>query len=66
MNPQVLSIGEFRLPNSMYDFGFSPPGWIVSGWRTGYLAARTVDELLIRTPGLNRLGSNFELLAWPS
>ena len=27
------------------------------------LAMRAVDELLIRTPGLNRMSSNFELIA---
>jgi cyclopropane fatty-acyl-phospholipid synthase-like methyltransferase len=57
---------NFACRTSMYDFVSSPLAGLFPGWRTGYLAARALDELLIRTPGLNRLGSNFELLAWPS
>jgi len=57
---------NFVCQTSMYDFVSSPLAGLFPGWRSGYLAARALDELLIRTPGLNRLGSNFELLAWPS
>ena len=57
---------NFVCQTSMYDFVSSPLAGLFPGWRTGYRAARALDELLIRTPGLNRLGSNFELLAWPS
>jgi len=57
---------KFVCQTSMYDFVSSPLAGLFPGWKTGYLAARALDELLIRTPGLNRLGSNFELLAWPS
>jgi len=57
---------NFVCQTSMYDFVSSPLAGLFPGWRTGYRAARALDELLIRTPGLNQLGSNFELLAWPS
>ena len=57
---------RFNCQVSMYDFVSSPLAGLLPGWRAGYQAARAVDELLVRTPGLKRLGSNFELLAWPS
>jgi SAM-dependent methyltransferase len=46
-----------------YDFLSSPLAGLLPGWRAGYRAARVLDELLIRTPLLRRLGSNFELCA---
>jgi cyclopropane fatty-acyl-phospholipid synthase-like methyltransferase len=57
---------NFVCHTSMYDFVSSPLAGLLPGWRSGYRAARLLDGLLVRTPGLNRLGSNFELLAWPS
>ena len=57
---------NFVCHTSMYDFVSSPLAGLLPGWRSGYQAARFLDELLVRTPGLKRLGSNFELLAWPS
>jgi cyclopropane fatty-acyl-phospholipid synthase-like methyltransferase len=56
----------FRCETSMYDFVSSPLAGLFPGWRTGYQSARAADEVLVRIPGLNKLGSNFELLAWPS
>jgi cyclopropane fatty-acyl-phospholipid synthase-like methyltransferase len=56
----------FTCRTSMYDFVSSPLAGLLPGWRTGYRAARAADEVLLRIPGLNKLGSNFELLAWPS
>jgi SAM-dependent methyltransferase len=57
---------KFVCQTSMYDFVSSPLAGLLPGWRAGYRAARLADEVLVRVPGLNRLGSNFELLAWPS
>jgi cyclopropane fatty-acyl-phospholipid synthase-like methyltransferase len=57
---------QFTCQTSMYDFVSSPLAGLLPGWRTGYRAARAADELLVRIPGLRKLGSNFELLAWPS
>ncbi|MCU1337119.1 MAG: hypothetical protein JWO19_2700 [Bryobacterales bacterium] len=56
----------FTCQTSMYDFVSSPLAGLLPGWRAGYQAARAIDEVLVRIPGLNRLGSNFELLAWRS
>lgn len=56
----------FRCETSMYDFVSSPLAGLLPGWRAGYQVARAADELLVRVPGLKKLGSNFELLAWPS
>jgi cyclopropane fatty-acyl-phospholipid synthase-like methyltransferase len=56
----------FETRISMYDFVSSPLAGLLPGWRSGYRIARAADEVLVRIPGLNRLGSNFELLAWPS
>jgi len=46
-----------------YDFLSSPLAGLFPGWRAGYLAARSLDEILVRTPMLGRLGSNFEIIA---
>lgn len=56
----------FRCETGMYDFVSSPLAGLLPGWRSGYHVARFADELLLRAPGLGKLGSNFELLAWPS
>jgi SAM-dependent methyltransferase len=46
-----------------YDFLSSPLAGLFPGWRGGYTAARLGDDLLTRIPLLQRLGSNFELVA---
>jgi SAM-dependent methyltransferase len=46
-----------------YDFLSSPLAGLFPAWRSGYRAARLLDELLVRTPLVARLGSNFEILA---
>jgi cyclopropane fatty-acyl-phospholipid synthase-like methyltransferase len=63
---QYFRSAAFTCQTSMYDFVSSPLAGLLPGWRSGYRAARVADEALVRIPGLNRLGSNFELLAWPS
>jgi len=45
-----------------FDFTSSPLAGLFPSWRTGYRIARAVDEVLIRTPFLRRLGSNFEVI----
>lgn len=49
--------------SSYYDFVSTPLAGLLPSWRSGYQAARVLDELLIRTPALNRLSSNFEITA---
>ncbi|MFN7926138.1 MAG: class I SAM-dependent methyltransferase [Bryobacteraceae bacterium] len=46
-----------------YDFVSSPLAGLFPSWRGGYRAARLLDEALVRTPLLRRLGSNFEIIA---
>jgi SAM-dependent methyltransferase len=45
----------------MYDFGSSPLAGVFPGWRSGYRAARWLDDRLLRVPVLQRRGSNFEI-----
>jgi SAM-dependent methyltransferase len=46
-----------------YDFLSTPLAGLLPGWRVGYRAARFADEALIRLPLVQKLGSNFELVA---
>ena len=46
-----------------YDFLSSPLAGLFPGWLRGYLMARIWDDYLIRVPLLQRIGSNFELVA---
>jgi SAM-dependent methyltransferase len=50
---------------SMYDFGSSPLAGLFPSWAFGYRIARQLDEAILRSPALARLGSNFELLSGP-
>ena len=46
-----------------YDYLSTPLAGLFPGWRSGYRITRALDELLIRTPFLNRASSNFEVVA---
>jgi len=46
-----------------YDFCSTPLAGLFPSWRSGYRLARGLDELLIRTPLLRLVSSNFELIA---
>lgn len=46
-----------------YDFVSTPLAGLLPSWRFGYRAARALDEVLIRTPLLRSVSSNFELIA---
>ncbi|BDC49653.1 hypothetical protein F183_A19690 [Bryobacterales bacterium F-183] len=48
---------------SFYDFVSTPLAGLFPSWALGYRTARLADELLIRTPGLKQLSSNFEITA---
>ena len=46
-----------------YDFISTPLAGLFPAWRWGYQATRQIDEVLMRTPLLNRASSNFEVIA---
>ena len=46
-----------------YDFLSTPLAGLFPGWQAGYRATRVIDEALVRTPLLNRVSSNFEVVA---
>lgn len=46
-----------------YDFVSTPLAGLLPSFAPGYHITRALDELLIRTPGLRRLSSNFEVVA---
>ena len=48
---------------SMYDFFSTPLAGLLPGVALAYRISRLVDDLVVRAPLLNRLGSNFELIA---
>jgi SAM-dependent methyltransferase len=54
---------DFAVETRMYDFVSTPLAGLFPSWRLGYRMARLADEVLIRTPGLRALGSNFEVRA---
>jgi len=53
----------FECRTSFYDFVSSPLAGLLPGWRFGYRMARALDEILLRAPLVQRLGSNFEIIA---
>jgi SAM-dependent methyltransferase len=53
----------FHARSAMYDFASTPLAGVFPGWRTGYRAARALDDTILRMPGLRQLGSNFEIVA---
>ena len=53
----------FQAQSRYYDLVSSPLAGLLPGWGLGYRAARSIDELLIRLPGVRALASNFELIA---
>ena len=55
--------GDFDARYEYYDFVSTPLAGLLPSWRAGYRAARMVDEVLIRVPGLRRVSSNFEVIA---
>jgi len=60
---QLFRRAGFEARVERYDFVSSPLAGLAPGWRAGYRAARILDEVLVRTPLLARLGSNFEIVA---
>jgi SAM-dependent methyltransferase len=66
LDPQAtcnLFEAAFEARVEMYDFGSSPLAGLLPGWGSGYRAARTVDNWLLRAAPLRARGSNFEIIA---
>jgi ubiquinone/menaquinone biosynthesis C-methylase UbiE len=53
----------FECRADFYDFVSTPLAGLFPGWRSGYRAARGLDDVLIRVPLLRRVSSNFEVFA---
>jgi cyclopropane fatty-acyl-phospholipid synthase-like methyltransferase len=53
----------FECRSGFYDFVSTPLAGLFPGWRGGYRAARRLDDLLVRVPGLRKVSSNFEIIA---
>ena len=53
----------FEVRGSYYDFASTPLAGLLPGWRTGYVCARVLDEVLVRLPVVKRFSSNFEIVA---
>jgi len=60
---ELFRAANFECTASFYDFLSTPLGGLLPGWRSGYRAARYIDDALIRLPLVRKLGSNFELVA---
>ena len=46
-----------------FDFVSTPLAGLLPGWKTGYRAARWLDQGLVRAPVLREVSANFELIA---
>ena len=60
---RLFSDAGFDARVEIYDFGSSPLAGLFPGWGRGYMAARALDDRLLRAPALRRRGSNFEIVA---
>jgi SAM-dependent methyltransferase len=59
----LFASNGFDARSAYYDFVSTPLAGLLPSWRGGYRVTRVVDELLIRTPVLRRVSSNFEVIA---
>jgi len=53
----------FEVRAEVYDFGSSLLAGLLPGWRFGYTCARRLDDWLLMSKTLRKLGSNFEIIA---
>lgn len=53
----------FEVRGSYYDFASTPLAGLLPSWRSGYVAARWMDEMLVRAPLVRCVSSNFEVIA---
>jgi SAM-dependent methyltransferase len=60
---QLFRKAGFDVRCGMYDFVSTPLAGVFPGWRSGYRAARALDDIILKIPGPRNLGSNFEIIA---
>jgi SAM-dependent methyltransferase len=60
---RIFTAAGFEARTVMYDFASSPLAGLLPGWSKTYLAARMLDDWILRVPGLRLFGSNFQLIA---
>ena len=59
----IFTRAGFEAEYRYYDFCSTPLAGLFPSWRSGYRVTRALDEVLIRTPLLRAVSSNFELIA---
>jgi SAM-dependent methyltransferase len=59
----AFSRAGFEVGRSFYDFASTPLAGLIPSWKTGYVAARYLDNILIRLPLVRLVSSNFEIVA---
>ena len=59
----TLCLAGWNARAETYDFWSSPFAGLFPGWRTGYRAARRLDDSILKMAPLRRVGSNFEVIA---
>lgn len=59
----AFSNAGFEVSRSFYDFVSTPLAGLIPSWKAGYVAARGLDNILIRLPLLRQVSSNFEIVA---
>jgi SAM-dependent methyltransferase len=60
---ELFARAGYTAETEWFDFVSTPLAGLLPSWRSGYAAARSIDELLIRVPWLRRWSANFELVA---
>jgi SAM-dependent methyltransferase len=60
---QLFRHEGYTAQTEWFDFVSTPLAGLVPSWKTGYAAARVVDDALIKIPVLSRWSANFELIA---
>jgi SAM-dependent methyltransferase len=60
---RLFEAAGFRAATRFHGFLSTPMAGLLPSWRLGWLAARALDDVLVRLPGLRRFSNDFELLA---
>jgi hypothetical protein len=60
---EIFTCAGFDARTDVYDFASSPLAGLLPSFGRVYRIARAADNLIVRSPGLRALGSNFEIIA---